>query len=103
MLKAAAPELRSRGLEGKVAGLWFHKEETVSDKLHVPASCGPMLVQMWEGPMSLGPGQGMHVWNTGLGLVIWEPGRAGGGWVDLWQPGCPLQRLLLMKFYGRWE
>jgi hypothetical protein len=23
--------------------------------------------------------------------------------VDLLQPGCPLQRLLLMEFYGRWK
>lgn len=53
------------------------------DKSHVPVCCGLMLVQGWEGPTPLGPGQNMHAWNTG------SQAEPGGGWVDLCSQPVP--------------
>lgn len=61
-LKAAVPELSLRASERKSAGFWFGEcvcvcGGNVSNKTCVPAYCGIMVVQVWEGPTPLGPGQ----------------------------------------------
>lgn len=81
---------------------------------HVPAHWGLGPVQVMglggEAPDSSGPQEGLRrrtwVWTlqgVGLCLLGMEAGPGGWGGRFIAAIPLPLQRLLLMKFYGRWK